>query len=77
MIWADFALQVLASALTILSYWSYGQKSLWGPTWGLLSQIAMFVVIVRSDTFGLLVALTLITFVHIKNLRQWLGERGI
>jgi len=72
----DLCFQILASAMTIASYWFMGNRSVWGPLWGLLSQSVMLVVILLSGTYGLLLALVIITAVHLRNLVRWTRERA-
>jgi hypothetical protein len=72
----DLLFQILASVMTIASYWFMGNKSLWGPLWGLMSQSVMFVVIVLSGTYGLLLALAIISAVHLRTLVRWTRERA-
>ncbi len=61
-----------------LSWWSakrYGDLSLRGPIYGIVSQAMWFVAIAITPIWGMAPWAALFMLTHIRNLRKWLRER--
>jgi hypothetical protein len=69
----NLALQLLASALTLLAMWKMGDVSVWGPVIGVISEIVWLVLIVRGKLWGLLPLTAVLGVVHIRNGFLWIG----
>lgn len=74
--WLTFpiAVQLAASALTIVSSWSYGNKTLRGPIFGLISQVPWWSIMVMGNLWGLLPVNLMMVCTHTRNLYKWWKE---
>ncbi len=70
--WLGLTLQIAASATTVLAMWLMGNRSLWGPAMGVVSEVVWGVVIVYSALWGLL---PLCLFLVVVNARNWMKWR--
>lgn len=71
----SFLLQLAASAGTILSSWAYGNKSLKGPTIGLITQVPWWIIMIQSDLWGLLPTNVFMACIHTRNFIKWWKEK--
>lgn len=60
----------MASVLTIASVWQYGNKAIYGPYFGLVSQIFWWSMMFVDDLYGLLPLNVLMLLTHVRNLRN-------
>ena len=67
-------LELLCVATSLLSLWKMGDKSVWGPILGLLSQVAWGVFIVVTGHWGFAPGWVVFVTVHARNLRKWRKE---
>jgi nicotinamide riboside transporter PnuC len=63
--------QLLASVLTMASMWLMGNRSVWGPYLGLISQVPWLVTTVGAQTWGLLPVFVAMVIIHSRNLLLW------
>jgi hypothetical protein len=68
--------QIAASVTTLIAWWAMGNKSLAGPIWGLISQLAWFGMVASNGLWILLPMVTIFMLMHFRNLRKWLREEG-
>ena len=61
----------LLSAITILSLWLMGNKSIWGPRVGLLACIPWTIYSYITGDWGLFPGTIAIAIVHARNLYLW------
>ena len=72
--WLSIGLQVAASTTTVAAMWLMGNRSLWGPAMGVVSEVVWFAVIVYSGLWGLL---PLCLFLVVANARNWMKWRSL
>jgi nicotinamide riboside transporter PnuC len=63
--------QLLASVLTMASMWLMGNRSVWGPVLGLVSQVPWLVTILTAQTWGLLPVCIAMVAIHSRNILLW------
>jgi hypothetical protein len=68
--------QIAASVTTLTAWWQMGNKSLSGPIWGIVSQVAWFGMVASNGLWILLPMVSVFMLMHIRNLRKWLREEG-
>lgn len=74
MVSVSLALQIAASALTILGSWLYGSKRLAGPVIGVLSQVPWWLLMVHEGLWGLLPVNGMMLVIHSRNFIKWRRE---
>lgn len=62
---------LLISILSLLMVWLMGNKSIWGPLVGLISQVVWVVFTIQTAQWGLLPGVIAFIFVHGRNLYLW------
>ena len=68
-------LQYSASVTTLLQMWLYGNRSLAGPIWGLISSGFWWgVMIENGELWGLWPFNTIMLFVNVRNLIKWSAD---
>lgn len=67
-------LQFVAGALILLTYWTMGNKSVWGPRTALVSQAVWILYCVLAKAWGLLPSAAVLTVVVVRNLVKWERE---
>jgi hypothetical protein len=65
----------ILSAFTIAVFWLMGNRSVWGPRLGVLSQLLWCYFAVSTKNYGLLPCCGLLAVVHIRNCLKWRKER--
>jgi dolichol kinase len=65
------ALQLAASASTIIGSWLYGNKSIWGPVTGLVSQVFWWSIMFQSSLWGLWPVNVMMLIIHARNYWKW------
>lgn len=71
---AELIVQILASVTTLISMWSYGSKSVYGPLLAIVGQGFWWAIMIQSSLWGLLPLNVAMAFVHIRNLIKWRRE---
>lgn len=66
-----FLLQFCASTSTIIGMWSYGDKSLWGPRIGLMSQVFWWSIMFQSGLWGLMPVNIAMIVIHGRAYLKW------
>jgi hypothetical protein len=66
--------QLLASAMTMASMWLMGNRSVWGPILGLVSQVPWLITIVGAQTWGLLPVFVAMVIIHSRNILLWCSK---
>ena len=64
----------ICSATSVAMIWQMGNRSIWGPIIGLLSQMAWTVFAVTQRQWGLLPGVAAFWIVHMRNLLKWRRE---
>lgn len=67
-------LQLAASATTLAASWLYGNKSLWGPGLGLVSQVPWWSIMIIYSLWGLAPVNVVMLFIHARNYLKWKAE---
>ena len=63
--------ELLASLLTLVSMWAYGNKRPLGPFLGLAAQVPWWALMYLQDLWGLLPLNALMLLMHARNLWKW------
>jgi len=71
--WA-LAIQLTASALTLAGSWFYGNKSPWGPWFGISSQIPWNIIMISGGLWGLAPVNAMMLIIHTRNLLKWRAD---
>jgi len=74
---AVWVFSILAGVCVLACNWLYGNKSLWGPTLGLVGQAPWLGLIVATGAWGLMISWVPMTFIHARNLWRWKRQRDI
>jgi len=61
----------LCSLLSIAMIWKMGDRSLWGPSIGLVAQASWTGFMIAGGHWGLAPAVIGFTLVHVRNLVKW------
>ena len=69
--WLALTLQLLASTTTVASMWLMGNRSLYGPAMGVISELVWGAVIVHSALWGLLPLCLFLVAVNARNWMKW------
>ena len=69
-----FGLELVASITTIAQMWLYGNKSVSGPVWGLVANVAWWALTFWSGLWGLVPINLAMLFISVRNLRKWRTE---
>lgn len=69
------AAQVFASVTTLASSYYYGNKSLKGPVFGLISQLGWWSIMFIDSLWGLVIINAAMLALHVRNLRKWIKEK--
>ena len=67
-------LQIGASVTTLLQMWLYGNKSVSGPIWGLISNAFWWGVMIEAGLWGLLPFNVIMLGVNLRNLIKWSAD---
>ena len=67
----DVALQLIASALTVITMWRYGDKDRRAPLWGLGAEAVWVVMVFVGGLWGLLPLWVITTTMQIRNWLKW------
>ena len=62
------AFSYVLSALSLISLWLMGNKSVWGIIVGLLTQILWIIYALMLEQYGLLIGVVAYTVIHVRNL---------
>jgi hypothetical protein len=65
------AVQLTASAFTLVGQWAYGNKSTWGPIVGLMAQVPWWTIMIQGGLWGLLPVNGALLAIHVRNLWKW------
>jgi hypothetical protein len=57
--------------MTVWAMWHMGNKTLWGPIGGMLSEVVWFAVIFYSGLWGILPLNLFLTYVNYRNFKKW------
>lgn len=68
------AFSYVLSALSLISLWLMGNKSVWGIIVGLLTQILWIIYALLLEQYGLLIGVVAYTVIHVRNLLKWTKE---
>lgn len=68
------AFSYVLSALSLISLWLMGNKSVWGIIVGLLTQILWIIYALMLEQYGLLIGVVAYTVIHVRNLLKWTKE---
>jgi hypothetical protein len=68
---AAMAIQLAASASTIVGSWLYGNKSVYGPALGVVSQVFWWTIMFQGELWGLLPVNIVMLIIHVRNFRKW------
>lgn len=68
------AFSYVLSALSLISLWLMGDKSVWGVIVGLLTQILWIIYALMLEQYGLLIGVVAYTVIHVRNLLKWTKE---
>lgn len=68
------AFSYVLSALSLISLWFMGNKSVWGIIVGLLTQILWIIYALMLEQYGLLIGVVAYTVIHVRNLLKWTKE---
>lgn len=68
------AFSYVLSALSLMSLWLMGNKSVWGIIVGLLTQILWIIYALMLEQYGLLIGVVAYTVIHVRNLLKWTKE---
>lgn len=68
------AFSYVLSALSLISLWFMGNKSVWGIIVGLLTQILWIIYALMLKQYGLLIGVVAYTVIHVRNLLKWTKE---
>ena len=66
---------LFAAATSLAGLWLYGDKSIWGPVIGLVSQLAWIGLAVSVEQYWLLLSVVAFVFVHSRNLKEYWRDR--
>jgi hypothetical protein len=66
--------QLLASGLTIVGMYLYGNKSKLGPVAGILAQVPWWIIMIDGSLWGLLPVNGAMLIIHARNLWKWTHE---
>lgn len=69
------ALEIGAAVTTILQLWFYGNKSLAGPVWGLISTVFWWALIISAGLWGLALLNVFAMAMNTRNLVKWIIEK--
>ena len=61
----------ILSITSIIMLWLMGNRSKWGPRFGLVNQALWIYYIYNTEQWGLAVGVVAYTLVHIRNLLKW------
>lgn len=64
----------ILSALSLISLWLMGNKSIWGIRIGLLNQVLWIAYALMLKQYGLLIGAFAYTIIHIRNLEKWTDD---
>jgi len=64
-----------AATTSLLGLWLYGDKVIWGPIIGLISQIAWVGLAVSTEQYWLLLSVVAFIISHSRNLKEYWRER--
>lgn len=67
----DTLIQLMASALSLVGMWAYGNKAKLGPALGLAAQVPWWIIMINGGLWGLIPINTAMCVIHIRNLWKW------
>ena len=70
-----YLLQSLASSTTIIQMWFYGNKSIQGPIWGIISNLCWWSVMFHHELWGVAPVNAVMLFINLRNWYKWEKEK--
>jgi len=68
-------MEIIASALAIISVYLYGNKSMKAPCFGMLAQIYWTYFCYTLELYGLLILCAVMFCIHVRNFYKWKKEK--
>lgn len=68
-------IQGSVSIATLMCVWLYGNKTIWGPIWGLITEATWVALVFYGQLWGLLPVPIVLGFAHGRNLLKWIKEQ--
>ena len=69
-------MEIIASAMAIISVYLYGNKSMKAPCFGMLAQIYWTYFCYTLELFGLLILCVVMFTIHVRNYSKWKREKN-